>query len=99
LVAAQLDMAEIKTVLATEKIGRAIFDFAEAQIDLDRIRKARHYGLLRALNGQAIERRSIIDLFLREQMRQLEILDRYERRALSCRKFAARAFKKMPAAL
>src|SRR5271167_3726478 len=32
--------------------------FAEAQIDLDRIRKARHYGLQRALNGRTAERRS-----------------------------------------
>jgi len=69
--------------------------FAEAQIDLDRIRMARHHGLLRALNGRDIGPHSIIDLFLRERMRQLEIFDRYERRALSRRKSATRAFNKI----
>jgi hypothetical protein len=71
--------------------------FAEAQIDLDRIRKARHHALLCAMdegggNARGENSMSAIDLILRERMHQLESLDRYERRALSRRKSAARAF-------
>jgi hypothetical protein len=71
--------------------------FAEAQIDLDRIRKARHHARLRALNEGADNERnasssSKVGLHLDEWMRELKTLDRYERRALSRRKSAARAF-------
>jgi hypothetical protein len=71
--------------------------FAEAQIDLDRIRKARHHALLCAVDEGAGNARSgnslsEVDLILQERVRQLESFDRYERRALSRRKSAARAF-------
>jgi hypothetical protein len=71
--------------------------FAESQIDLDRIRKAQHHALLGALEEGAGNERSEnsmseVEVILRERMRQLKSLDRYERRALSRRKSAARAF-------
>jgi hypothetical protein len=69
--------------------------FAEAQIDLDRIRKARHHALLCALDedaGRSENPLSEVELILHERMRQLGSFDRYERRALSRRKSAARAF-------
>jgi hypothetical protein len=71
--------------------------FAEAQIDLDRIRKARHHALLCALDEGADNARSEnalpeVELILRERLRQFKSFDRYERRALSRRRSAARAF-------
>jgi hypothetical protein len=68
--------------------------FAEAQIDLDRIRRARHHALLCALDEGADNENSLseVELILRERMRQYKSFDRYERRALSRRKSAARAF-------
>lgn len=55
---------------------------AEAQIDLIRIRWARHDLLARNLGDATYE----------ETAKQLIRMDRYERRALSRRKFAIRAF-------
>jgi hypothetical protein len=68
--------------------------FAEAQIDLDRIRRARYHACLLALDeGTGSEPGAVqIELLVREQVRQLKSLDRYERRALSRRRSAARAF-------
>jgi hypothetical protein len=68
--------------------------FAEAQVDLDRIRRARHQSCLIALDeGTRSEPGAAeVELILRERVRQLERHDRYERRALSRRRSAARAF-------
>jgi hypothetical protein len=68
--------------------------FAEAQIDLDRIRKARHHACLVALDEEPGSEASAVqvELLVCEQARQLKSLDRYERRALSRRRSAARAF-------
>jgi hypothetical protein len=57
-------------------------DVAEAQIDLVRIRMARHDLLARTLS----------DVNFAETAQQLIRMERYERRALSRRKFAIRAF-------
>jgi len=68
--------------------------FAEAQIDLDRIRKARYQSCLLALDeGTRSEPAAEeVELIVRERVRQLKSLDRYERRALSRRRSAARTF-------
>jgi hypothetical protein len=68
--------------------------FAEAQIDLDRIRRARYHACLLALDeGTGSEQAAVqVELLVREQVLQLKSLDRYERRALSRRRSAARAF-------
>jgi hypothetical protein len=67
--------------------------FAEAQIDLDRIRQARSHACLLALGeGAGSESAVEVELIVRERMRQLKSLDRYERRALSRRRSATRAF-------
>jgi hypothetical protein len=68
--------------------------FAEAQIDLDRIRRARYHACLRALDeGTGGEPGAAeVELIVRERVRQLKSLDRYERRALSRRRSATRAF-------
>jgi hypothetical protein len=67
--------------------------FAEAQIDLDRIRRARHQSCLIALDAgtRSEPAAAEVELIVREQVRQLKSLDRYERRALSRRRSAARA--------
>jgi hypothetical protein len=56
---------------------------AEAQIDLLRIRQARHDILVRTDPGVNCDP---------DATKQLSIIDRYERRAFSRRKFAAREF-------
>jgi hypothetical protein len=68
--------------------------FAEAQIDLDRIRRARYHACLLGVDkGTRTEPRATeVELIVRERVRQLKSLDRYERRALSRRRSAARAF-------
>jgi hypothetical protein len=68
--------------------------FAEAQIDLDRIRRARHHACLLALGeGAGHEPEAAeFELIVHERVCQLKSLDRYERRALSRRRSAARAF-------
>lgn len=67
--------------------------FAEAQVDLDRIRKARHQSCLLAPDeGTRSEPAAEeVELIIRERVRRLKSLDRYERRALSRRRSAARA--------
>jgi hypothetical protein len=67
--------------------------FAGAQIDLDRIRRARSDACLLALGeGRSEPAAAEVELIVRERVRQLKRLDRYERRALSRRRAAARTF-------
>jgi hypothetical protein len=66
--------------------------FAEAQIDLDRIRRARYHACLLVLDEGARGEPGAaeVELIIRERVRQLKSLDRYERRALSRRRSATR---------
>jgi hypothetical protein len=68
--------------------------FAEAQIDLDRIRRVRYQVCwLSPDQGTGSEPgASGAEPIVRNRARQLKSLDRYERRALSRRRSAARAF-------
>ena len=72
---------------------------AEAEIDLLRIRRVRNARLGDLIDNAAPtseagdpRRRQVGTLDLPRQIRSLATLDRYERRALSRRKFAIRAF-------
>jgi predicted outer membrane protein len=66
-------------------------DVAAAQIDVERVRHARHAVIARPAMGAPVsEARSDA---MRETIRELWTLDRYERRAMSRRKSANRALQ------
>jgi hypothetical protein len=80
---------------------------AEAQIDLRRVRCARHQLLSKALSNPSYAPANVreklavstapegphkLATILSQEVQQLSAMDRYERRALSRRKFAIRAF-------
>ena len=81
------DVAELTREIAGSNPSRELYEparrFAEAQIDLRRIRHARFDLLSSAVGDSDYES---------DKAPQLAAMDRYERRALSRRKLAMRAF-------
>jgi hypothetical protein len=85
---------------ASAELLELVRDVAEAQIDLSRLRRARHEALLGLLSadscspadGSATEPSAILAQVAAILAPELAVFDRYERRALSRRRLVARAF-------